>query len=88
MDDEKELPSNWIKVESKSRPGSIYFFNIKTKESKWESPPKIPNVKSSKSVESIRSAEDRVINAFKNGSKFNFLDQVVKKNFSIQLPIT
>lgn len=73
MDDEKDLPPNWIKVKSKSRPDSIYFFNTKTKESKWEmkdlfpSPPKNP--KSSKTMESIRNAEDRVINAFKNGSK-------------------
>lgn len=74
MNEEKDLPQNWIKTQSKSRPGTFYYFNIKTKESKWEfpSPPKIRNAKSSKSTESIKKAEDLVISAFKNGSKFFF----------------
>lgn len=74
MDDTNNLPPNWIKTESKSRPNYFYYFNTKTSESRWTfpSPPKKTNVKANKGPENIRIAEDRVINAFKNGSKFFF----------------
>lgn len=71
MNKEEKLPQNWIKTESKSRPNTFYYFNTKTSESKWTfpSPPKIPSQKSNKTTETLKAAEDRVINAFKNGSK-------------------
>lgn len=78
MDDKTNLPLHWIKTASKSRPNTFYYFNTKTNESTWKmpSPTKKTNVKSNKKMENIKSAEDRVINAFKNGSKLNFLISV------------
>lgn len=74
MDDKKNLPPNWIKTESKSRPNTFYYFNTKTNESRWTYPitsPSPPKKKTTaKIIENIKTAENRVINAFKNGSKF------------------
>ena len=34
------LPRNWFHIESKAKPGAVYFYNIKTKVSTWEMPTK------------------------------------------------
>lgn len=34
----EKLPDGWIRKESKSRANRVYYYNIKTGQSQWESP--------------------------------------------------
>lgn len=69
----EDLPENWIRRESKSRPNQFYYFNTKTNVSQWKRPAdatknkkeKIPNSTTKRSKEKEFDESNR----FKIGSK-------------------